>query len=592
MSQKTANDAPPKFSKVETIKEQSNFLRGNLREELAAPTDNVSEESKQLLKFHGLYEQDDRDQRTPRAQGGGKIYSFMLRTRLPGGVLTAEQYLVHDELADRFANGTLRITTRECFQLHGIIKGDLKETIATLNQALITSLGACGDVVRNVVCCPAPIHDHVRDQVLAVTRQLSQHLLPRTRAYHELWIDNEKVYDGAAEPVAEQADEEPIYGKRYLPRKFKIGLALPGDNCVDVYTQDVGLIAVVEDGSFEGFNVLVGGGMGMNHTKADTFPRLGDPLGFVRPEHVIDVVEKIVTVQRDYGNRSDRKHARLKYLVDAWGVERFRSEVEARLGYSLAAWRPIPSLENELHLGWQPQGDGNWFLGISVENGRIADTDSRRLKQGLRAVVQRFQPGIRLTPNQDILLTDIKPADRSAVDELLQAHGIAPAESLSTIQIYSMACVALPTCGLALAEAERALPAVIDGLEAEAAALGLDRELISVRMTGCPNGCARPYVADLAFVGRSADQYMIFVGGSSRGTRLNTPYKDLVPRDQLVAEVRPLLHYFQTARQPGERFGDFCQRVGVDDLRAYAAHFHDQPTNQEEIGYAYRNFAA
>ncbi|MCL4826395.1 MAG: NADPH-dependent assimilatory sulfite reductase hemoprotein subunit [Caldilinea sp.] len=546
---------------VEALKETSNYLRGALSEQLQTDSDHFDEEGKQLLKFHGLYQQNDRDQRKTERRAA-KSYSFMLRTRVPGGLLTPEQYLAHDDLAQRYANGTLRITTRQCFQFHGIIKGDLQATIRALNEALITSLGACGDVVRNVACCPAPFQDPIREQIQAITRQISDHLLPRTRAYHELWIDNEKI-----DLTPPETEVEPIYGKTYLPRKFKIAVAYPGDNCVDVYTQDIGLIAVAYQTQLLGFNVVVGGGMGMNHTKADTFPRLGDLLGFVAPEQVVQVVEAIVTVQRDYGNRSDRKHARMKYLLHEWGVDRFRAEVEGRLGWSLQSPAPMPPLENELHHGWNAQGDGRWFLGLSIENGRIKDEGEMRLRSGLRAVIETFRPGVRLTPNQDILLTDIAPHDIEPINQVLHQFGIPLPLSLSLVQRNSLACVALPTCGLALAEAERALPEVIDALEVELAQLGLADEPFTVRMTGCPNGCARPYVADLAFVGRSADAYMIFVGGASNGTRLNRPYKDLVKRAQLVDEVRPLLHLFQKRRQPGERFGDFCYRLGIDALQ-------------------------
>jgi sulfite reductase (ferredoxin) len=558
MSTRPQSSAP---GNIEVVKEASNYLRGALSEQLHADSDHFDEEGKQLLKFHGLYQQSDRDQRKVERRAA-KSYSFMLRTRVPGGLLTAEQYLAHDDLAQRYANGTLRITTRQCFQFHGIIKGDLQATIRALNEALITSLGACGDVVRNVACCPAPFQDSVREQIQAITRQISDHLLPRTRAYHELWIDNEKI-----DLTPPEAEVEPIYGKTYLPRKFKIAVAYPGDNCVDVYTQDIGLIAIAYQTQLLGFNVVVGGGMGMNHTKTDTFPRLGDLLGFVAPEQVVQTVETIVTVQRDYGNRSDRKHARMKYLLHEWGVDRFRAEVEGRLGWSLQPPAPMPLLENELHHGWNAQGDGRWFLGLSIENGRIKDEGEVRLRSGLRAVIEAFRPGVRLTPNQDILLTDIAPHDIEPINRVLHQFGVPLPSSLSLVQRNSLACVALPTCGLALAEAERALPEVIDALEVELAQLGLADEPFTVRMTGCPNGCARPYVADLAFVGRSADAYMIFVGGASNGTRLNRPYKDLVKRAQLVDEVRPLLHLFHKRRQPGERFGDFCHRLGIDALQ-------------------------
>jgi sulfite reductase (ferredoxin) len=580
-----------KPSKVEVIKANSNNLRGDLAAGLENDGSGFDEQSVQLLKFHGLYQQENRDERkaartaqTAEAQAAaltpkpGKSHIFMLRTKLPGGHLTPEQYLVHDDIADRYGNGTLRITTRQCIQFHGVLKGDLKATLQELNNMLVTSLGACGDVVRNVCCCPAPIDDPIRHQIEATTRQISDHLLPRTRAYHEVWLDNEKVYDGE-----KLNEDEPIYGKTYLPRKFKIAIAYPGDNCIDVYTQDVGLIAIVDGPVLLGYNVVAGGGMGMNHTKAETFPRLGDPLGFITPDQVLEVVENIVMVQRDYGNRTDRKFARMKYLIHNWGIDRFRAELEARLGYSLQPFAPMPALHNDLHVGWHDQADGRWFLGISVENGRVADTEDCRLKSGLRAAVEAFHLGVRLTPNQDILLTDISPEQRALVETLLQTYGIAVAEPLSNIQLFSMACVALPTCGLAVAEAERALPAVIDELEQEAARLGLAEERISVRMTGCPNGCARPYVADVAFVGRSMDQYLMMVGGQSNGTRLNTAYKDLVHREDLAREVTALLDHFKDERVDGETFGDFCLRIGVDALRERADNWLAEHNGSRQI---------
>jgi sulfite reductase (ferredoxin) len=435
-------------------------------------------------------------------------------------------------------------------------------------------------VVRNVMACPAPIDDPVRRAIRATTVALSDHLLPRTRAYHEVWLDGEKVYSGLAD-----AQEEPIYGKTYLPRKFKIAIAYPGDNCVDVYTQDVGLVAVVEQSAegerLRGYNVLVGGGMGMHHTKPDTFPRLGDLLGFITPEQVVNVVEQIVLIQRDYGNRVDRKQARMKYLIHNWGVSRFRTELEARVGYALQPPVPMPAMENNLHLGWHPQGDGNWFLGVSVENGRVQDTAERQLKRGLRAVVDHFRPGVRLTANHDIMLTDVAPADREQIDALLSQFGIRQSQEISLVERYAMACPAMPTCGLALAESERALPAIIDALEQEVAALGLENERITIRMTGCPNGCARPYVADIGFVGRSKDQYAVFLGGRNDGTRLNQVYADLVAGGDLVATIRPLLVYFKAARRPGERFGDFCSRIGMLTL-AKIAHAQYQQRSEND----------
>jgi sulfite reductase (ferredoxin) len=536
-------------------------LRGTIASDLSSDAPSVGEVSRQLLKFHGLYEQDDRERR----KQGAKSYSFMIRSKLPGGRLTPAQYLAHDELASRFGNGTLRITTRQDIQLHGILKGHVKPSIAAMNRALVTTFGACGDVVRNVACCPLPATDALRAALVEVANGISERTMPCTRAYHEIWLDGELQQDGG-----DSGQEEPIYGRNYLPRKFKIAVAYPGDNCVDVFTQDVGIVALAEHGALTGFNVLVGGGQGMTHNKPETFPRLGDALAFVRPSEVIDVVEQIVCVQRDHGDRSNRRHARLKYLIHDRGVDWFRHEVEARLGRELAPPLPMPPFTLELHLGWRHQSHGRWSLGIPVENGRIQDAGGIRMKSGLRAIVARFDKPVILTANQDLLLTDITDSERAAIERELDQHGVVRHHELSQVRLHSMACPALPTCGLALAEAERALPAVVRELEGEIARLGLGAERLTVRMTGCPNGCARPYVADIGFVGRSLDRYVVLVGGRSDGTRLNRTYRDLVPRQALVETVLPLLVLYKQSRAQGESFGDFCDRVGIEALQAHA----------------------
>lgn len=551
----------PEKSAVETIKEQSNGLRGGLAAALRSDSDHFEEVEKQLVKFHGSYQQDDRDQRK-----GGKTYSFMIRSKLPGGRLTAEQYLLHDEIADRYGQSTLRITTRQDFQIHGVIKRDLQATIRALNESLITTLGACGDVVRNVVFSPAPATKPYEHEIERIAGEISRRFLPRTRAYHEIWLDGEKI-TGEDEPADEN---DPIYGKAYLPRKFKIGIAYPGDNSIDVYAQDVGLIALVEDGRLVGFNLLAGGGLGMTHKKSDTFPRLADPVCFVTPEEAIAVIEQIVLIHRDYGDRSNRRHARLKYVIHEWGLDRFKDELQTRLGYPLKPIRPTRPLKLELYLGWHALGEGRYYLGISVENGRIKDEGNLRLKSGLREIVSRFRPSVSLTPNQDILLTDLREEDRPVIDSILEDYGIRQAHELSNVQKYSMACPALPTCGLAISEAERALPGVIDELEETLEELGLADERLTVRMTGCPNGCARPYVADIGFVGRSLDQYTVYVGGRADGTRLNQLFQDLVPLPDLVSTLRPLLELYARERIPEESFGDFCNRAGIDTLRSYA----------------------
>jgi len=552
------------LSAVEKVKEESRGLRGDLTAQLAAGSDHFSDAGAQLLKFHGTYQQEDRDQRRERRGTDSEpSHQFMVRCKIPGGVLTGAQYLVIDELADRYGNGTLRVTTRQGNQFHGVLKGDLKATIRSVNDVLVTTLGACGDVVRNVISCPAPLAGGLREDVLRVARQVSDHLLPRTRAYHEIWLDGEPVAGG---PPGGEPD--PIYGTRYLPRKFKLAFAFPDDNCCDVHSNDLGFLVVVRGDRLAGFNVLVGGGMGRTHGKTDTYPRLADTLGFARTGEVREVAEAVVKVQRDHGNRSDRRHARLKYLLDKEGLDWFREQVERQLGRPLAPAAPVQVSDIEDHLGWHEQGRGRSFLGVFVENGRIRDGEDRRLRSALRRVVETVGGGVRFTPQQNLLLTDIPDRQRPLVDRILADHGVAGHRSLSVVRRWSMACPALPTCGLAVAEAERALPDVIAELEAELERLGVTDAALTVRMTGCPNGCARPYTADLAFVGRSLHKYGLFVGGSMLGTRLGTLYADLVPRDRLVATVRPLFERYRDERLDDERFGDFCHRVGIAARRA------------------------
>ncbi|HKV50596.1 MAG TPA: NADPH-dependent assimilatory sulfite reductase hemoprotein subunit [Gemmatimonadaceae bacterium] len=547
-------------SAVESIKVASDGLRGTLAAEVAGGGTHFSDTGRQLLKFHGAYEQDDRDERRARKDAGEEpVYSFMLRAKLPGGVLTGQQYHVFDALAGRYGNGTLRVTTRQDFQLHGILKGDLKRTIAAVNATLVTTLGACGDLVRNVVTCPAPLRDGVRDEVVTLAERLSSHLLPATRAYHEIWLDGERITeeDGAA-------TLDPLYGNRYLPRKFKIGFAYPDDNCCDVHSNDLGFLTVKHGGRIDGFNVLVGGGLGATHNKPETYPRLASPLAFVRLDQVGRVSEAVVAVHRDYGDRSNRRHARLKYVIDDHGLPWFRERVEEHFGAPLEPARDVPVTQIHDHLGWHQQGDGRWFCGVFVENGRIRDTPASRLRTALREIVTRVRPvvGVRLTSQQNVLLTGIAERQRGLVEQLLGDHGVEDAGRVLPVRRWAMACPALPTCGLALAESERALPGVLESLERELDRLGIADSELTVRMTGCPNGCARPYTADLAFVGRSADRYTVYVGGGMLGTRLGVVHRDLVRRDDLIAAVVPLLERYRADRLPNERFGDYVHRTG------------------------------
>jgi sulfite reductase (ferredoxin) len=552
------------FTKVEQIKASSRHLRGAIASELGEDGDAFSEESAQLLKFHGVYQQEDRDRRKEaRARGLPKLHMMMVRTRVPGGVVSADGYLAHDDIASRWGNGTLRLTTRQDFQLHGILKSDLRAAIRSINQALLTTLGGCGDQERNIMSCPAPVSDPFRSGVARALADLVRGLTPSTRAYHEIWID------GALVDSSEPNDEtEPLYGEQYLPRKFKTALAIEGDNCVDVYANDLGLVARAgDDGNLDGFEVLVGGGLGRTHNKPDTFPTVAVALAHVGNDQAVEISRAIVGVQRDWGNRADRRHARLKYLVADRGLTWFRDRVQERVGFRLQPPRPLRWRPVDDHLGWHEQGDGLHFYGLYVENGRIADTPGRALRTGLRRLVETLRPSLRITPQQNLILCNIAPAERATVMRLLDDHGIAASESLPNALRHSMACPAVPTCGLAVAEAERVMPKVIREIASLLGELGLDQERISVRMTGCPNGCARPYLGDIGFVGTTLGKYDLYLGGDFEGTRLNALYAHNVLLEDLAASLRGPLTAFRDERRDGEGFGDWCHRIGIDAIR-------------------------
>ncbi|HEV2969976.1 MAG TPA: NADPH-dependent assimilatory sulfite reductase hemoprotein subunit [Pirellulales bacterium] len=605
-------DPTKKPSAVETVKIESNYLRGTIREELTDGNTSFSKGNSQLLKHHGTYQQDDREARTAREGGGKSVksYMFMVRSAVPGGKLTSDQLLAEMDLADELGNGTLRITSRQGLQLHGILKHDLHKTIHRINEVKLSTLAACGDVKRNVMCCPAPHrNDPVHDEMQRLADHLAAHLAPRTRAYHEIWLrDPETGEDqlvgssgahgggngvgvpslGGAVPPSDHAangsgpsDVEPIYGPTYLPRKFKIGIGLPGDNCIDIYANDLGLLAICENFQIIGYNVLVGGGMGVVPSATKTFPAVAKRMAFVRPDQVVDVATEVIKVQRDFGSRSDRKVARLKYLIHSWGLEQFRAKVEEYYGQKLPDPHPDDVHGFDDHLGWHEQGDGRWFYGLNVENGRIQDmedAEGHRLKSALREICGGYRPGVRLTAHQSLLFTDVLPQDRSDFEEILRRHRVKLSHEISNVRRWSMACVAWPTCGLAITEAERALPGMIDQLEVELAKLGLSSDVFTLRMTGCPNGCARPYNSDIGLVGRAADKYTVFVGGRLLGDRLNFIYKDMVPAAEVVPTLVPLFVYFKAARDNGETFGDFCRRKGAEDLRAWTDQLAIQST--------------
>ncbi|MGQ0665231.1 MAG: NADPH-dependent assimilatory sulfite reductase hemoprotein subunit [Pseudomonadota bacterium] len=542
-------------SKVETIKRSSRHLRGTIGRQLGTATSHFLDGDEQLLKFHGLYQGYDRDTATERKQQGReKAYEFMVRVKIPAGQLTAAQYLALDDLAERYSSRNLRITTRQGIQFHGLVKGDLKPAIAGVNAALLTTFGACGDVVRNVTATPAPIADAVHRRLQDEARRLAAALAPRTRAYHEIWVDGEPY------PAADEAEDDPLYGDTYLPRKFKIGLATPEDNSIDVLTNDLAIIAVFEGERLTGYNIAVGGGLGMTHNKPKTYPRLATPVIFVPPDDLLAVVKAVVAMQREHGDRSNRKHARLKYLVDEKGLAWVKAHLEGELGRPLEAPRPMPSFRVVDHMGWHAQGDGRVYLGLPIANGRIKDAGVVRLRSALRSILTETGARPILMPTQDILLADLALADREPVESILRAHAVTLPGDLSPVARWAMACPALPSCGLALNEAERIRVSLVGQIEQALARHGLLDERISVRITGCPNGCARPYAGDIGIVGRTPDEYAIYLGGDFEGTRLNRLVFQRVALDDIAATLEPLFAAFAAGRRKGEGFGDFCHR--------------------------------
>ena len=548
-----ATESATPLSRNEGLKANNPILSGTISQTLAdASKDRFSEDDYEFLKFHGIYQQDDRDKRKT-----GKQYIYMVRGRLPGGVVSPSVYVAFDQLSSQYGYNTLRITTRQGFQFHGITKGNLGKFMKGINDAAATTLAACGDVTRNVTAAPTPATSPVVDEIQRQAAAVSEALLPKTRAYHQIWVEGVELQLTDAD--AQFAD--PLYGKTYLPRKFKVAFAIPPLNDIDVFTNDCGFIAIVENGRLAGYNLAAGGGMGMSHGNAQTYPRLADVIGFIKPEQVIDTARATVTIHRDFGDRTNRKHARLKYVIQERGVAWFRAELEKRLGFNLETARPFQFTRQGDLYGWHQQFDGKWFLGLFVENGRIKDAGDYRLKTGLRRVAEQFQPQLRLTPSQNILLVNVDAKDKDAITSLLAEHGVKVDNQAGVVRLASMACPALPPCGLALAESERVMPDVITRIEQLLAEIGLGKEEIIIRMTGCPNGCARPYTAELALVGRAPGKYQLYLGGNAASTRLARLYKESVKNEDLAAELRPLFTRFANERLGAERFGDFCHRV-------------------------------
>ena len=545
------------LSNVELLKRGDPTLGGTIAATLQDQAlDRFSEDDYQFLKFHGIYQQDDRDKRKTAKQ-----YIFMVRAKIPGGFVPAAQYLAFDELSRQHGNDTLRITSRQSFQWHGVVKCHLGPLMKGLNDALCTTLGACGDINRNVMAPPTPAVGPLAERVLADARRVSAALLPTTRAYHEIWVEGVALN---LAPQPEETEADPLYGRQYLPRKFKVAFAIPPLNDTDVFTNCLGFVAVADPqdpSALLGYNLLAGGGQGMSHGNAETFPRVADVIGYVPAARVVDVARAVVTTYRDSGDRANRRHARLKYVLAERGADWFRGEVEQRAGLTLEAPRPFTFARQGDLFGWHRQHDGRWFLGLYVETGRIGDQGSRRLKSALRQVVAQYQPEIRLTPSQNLLLANVAEADRDAINRVLAAHGVPVDRQTAAVRRLSMACPALPTCGLALAESERVLPGILDRLEALLAELGLADEEIVVRMTGCPNGCARPFMAEIGFVGRAPGKYNLYLGGDLAGTRLNREYRASVKIEDLTKELRPVLTRWRDERRGAERLGDFAARV-------------------------------
>ncbi|MEN7435864.1 assimilatory sulfite reductase (NADPH) hemoprotein subunit [Bacillus velezensis] len=564
-----APEGPP--SDVEEIKEKSDYLRGTLKEVmLDRISAGIPDDDNRLMKHHGSYLQDDRDLRNERQkQKLEPAYQFMLRVRMPGGVSTPEQWLVMDELAQKYGNNTLKLTTRETFQMHGILKWNMKKTIQKINAALLDTIAACGDVNRNVMCASNPHQSEIHAEVYEWSKKLSDDLLPRTRAYHEIWLDEERV---AGTPDTET---EPMYGQLYLPRKFKIGIAVPPSNDIDVFSQDLGFIAIVEEGRLIGFNVAIGGGMGMTHGDTATYPQLSKVIGFCKPEQLYDVAEKTITIQRDYGNRSVRKNARFKYTVDRLGLENVKAELENRLGWQLDEAKPYHFDNNGDRYGWVKGVKGKWHFTMFIEGGRVTDYENYKLMTGLREIAKVHTGDFRLTSNQNLIIGNVSSQKKKQISALIEQYGLTDGRQHSALRRSSMACVALPTCGLAMAEAERYLPKLIDKIEDIVDENGLRDEEITIRMTGCPNGCARHALGEIGFIGKAPGKYNMYLGAAFDGSRLSKMYRENIGEEEILNELRTILPRYAKEREEGEHFGDFVIRAGIIKATTDGTNFHE-----------------
>jgi sulfite reductase (NADPH) hemoprotein beta-component len=556
-------------SRNERIKEASDYLRGTLAEGLREEiTGAIVEDDQQLVKFHGMYLQDDRDLRSERTRKKmEKAFAFMIRVRIPGGVLNSAQWLALDQVARDYGNGTMRLTTRQTVQLHGIIKSNLKSTMKQIDDALLNSIAACGDVNRNVMCGANPDQSQAHAAALELARAVSDHLTPRTPAYREIWLDGEKIVGGESDVV------EPIYGKTYLPRKFKVVVAVPPSNDVDVFAHDLGYNAILDgNGDVAGWNVTVGGGMGMTHGEPDTYPRTADVMGFCATKDAVAIAEAVVTVQRDWGDRANRKHARLKYTIEDRGLDAFRAEVEKRAGVKFESPKPFKFTSTGDRYGWNDGTDGQSHLTLFVQNGRLLDNAHAKQLSTLRQIAQSHDGNFRITPNQNLIVANIPAERRTEIHWLAKEAGLlAP---WSGLRRNSMACVALPTCGLALAESERYLPDLMTALDERLAAHRLSADDIVIRMTGCPNGCARPYLAEIGLVGKGPGRYNLYLGAAFDGSRMNKLYAEDLEHGAIVAALDPIFAAYAAERQKGERFGDFTIRAGFVAATGNGRDFH------------------
>ncbi len=564
---------------VEQIKHESRFLRATLKETLEGEATHFSDEEYQVLKFHGSYQQDDRDVRKERKRAGlEKAWIYMIRNKLPGGEVSAEQYLAADRIAEELANGSIRLTTRQDFQFHGITKAGLKETIRRIHDSGVTTLGACGDNVRNTLAPASPLATPEHRDAEKLADELTHTFLANSNAYYEIWLDGERV---AVDENGDPKESEPIYGRYYLPRKFKIAIGIPPRNDVDIYSNDVGLVPYSENGEVKGYTILVGGGFGMTHGKKETYPRLSRPLFYVAREHVVDACVAIVTTQRDYGNRENRNRARLKYLIDEKGMDWFQQEVESRLNAPTQAPKSFEFNTVGDMLGWHEQGDGNLFCCAYVEEGRIQDTEEVRYRTAFRTIAERFGRPMRVTPNCNLLIYNIAPDQKQEIEQILRENGLPQPDSMTEAKKTAQSCVGLPTCGLALAESERFFPKLMGQIDSVLKELHLESEPILIRMTGCPNGCARPYNADIAFVGRGPGKYAVFIGGSYDGSRLNGLAHKTVDEQDLIPTIRPYLEEFAAHRQNGESFSAYWGRTHPKGPEPHPEQFHEELAQRE-----------